>query len=383
MNNFFEIFNTLTLFDLTFLSVFCLLFILRVIYLFMFTGRGLFQKKVNNNNIDTPISLVITVRNQEENIQNNLPNILSDKGVDFETVVVDDYSQDNSYMVLGLLNKKHERLKISILHEETRFSVKLAQNVALKAASNNWVLSVPISTSEFGPEWLSDFTNTMDSDKNIIIGFSRVKQSNGIFNLLYRIESYYQYLKSVGFVQNGIPFIYSEENIAFQKQKYFAMGGFGKKINEPYANLELILNSFISKKTTGIFFGNQSAIVKSEDIERNDYLDLLKKSFRIESHLSISKKSILVFEEVTRLLLIPYAAIVIVLFPELWIIVAMPLGLKILAHLFIIKITQNRLNEGKIFISSLVYDLIMPYFKLFYRWSFNRKNKDKRWRSKV
>jgi hypothetical protein len=58
-------------------------------------------------------------------------------------------------------------------------------------------------------------------------------------------------------------------------------------------------------------------------------------------------------------------------------------GIKFIAHLFIIKITQNRLNERKIFISSLVYDLLIPYFKYFYRWYFNYRSRKNKWRSKV
>lgn len=379
-----NVFNGLAFTDLAFLVVFSVLFLIRLLYLFLFTGRILFRQKLKiSDSAKKPLSLILAVRDQEENLKNNLPKILSTESVDFEMVIVDDYSQDNSYLVLGLLKKRYKRLKISMLNQETRYSMKLAQNIALKAAGNDWVLTIPVSVSEFSPEWLAAVSKVADNNKNVIIGYSNIRWAKGFFNQLFRIESYFQYLKSVGFIQNGIPFVYSEENIAFQKSKYFEIGGFGQKITEPYANLELLINSFIRKNSTVILLGKETKILKSESINGTDYYELLKKSFRIEKHLSYFKRSVLVFEEITRLVILPYAFVVIVLFTGLWPVVAVLFFLKFLLHLVIIKITQNRLNERKIFISSLLYDLAIPYLKLFYRWHFNRRNKKKGWRSKV
>ncbi|MFN2262404.1 MAG: hypothetical protein ABR595_10100, partial [Psychroflexus sp.] len=68
---------------------------------------------------------------------------------------------------------------------------------------------------------------------------------------------------------------------------------------------------------------------------------------------------------------------------DLWPVIAGLLLIIFIARLFIIKITQNRLKERKIFISSLFYDLIIPYFKLFYRWYFNNRRQKQKWKVKV
>lgn len=378
-----NIFSELTLFDLVLLAIFIVLFFLRLIYLFLFTGRVLFKKRLNfDQSKHSPFSLILTLRNQEDNLKNNLPNILSNEAVDFEVVVVDDYSQDNSFLVLGLLNKKYKRLKISMLNQETRFSTKLAQNIALKAAKYDWVLTTPVEMYKVNPEWLSIISKVLTHEKSVVVAYSNVENSRGFFNHLFRIENCFQYQRSIGFILNGISYVYSEENVAFQKSNYFEMDGYRQKITEPFANLELLINSFIRKKTTTILFNKETSIRKKEPINHADYFELLKKSIRIEKHLSYPKRIVLASEETVRLLILPFAIVVIVLYTELWPVVAGLLGTKFLIHLVIIKILQNRLNERKIFISSLVYDLIMPYFKLFYRWHFNRRSRKNRWRNK-
>jgi hypothetical protein len=179
-----------------------------------------------------------------------------------------------------------------------------------------------------------------------------------------------------------VPFVYSEENVAFRKIKYFEIGGHAHKISETYANLELIINSFIRKKTTSILFQSDTAIKKTEDLIWNDYLDILKKSLRIEKHLSSSKKAVLAFDEFTKLLFLPLTILTIVLLFHLWPIFGILLFIMFVARLFIIKIALKRLNESKIFIPSLLYDLVISYFKLFYRWYFNNSRQKQKWKVK-
>ena len=369
-------------FELALALVFAVLFIIRILFLFLFTGRILFRKKIAQTS-PAPLSLIYTVRNEEIRLKNNLAPVLSINDVDFEVIVVDDFSQDNSFQVLGMLRGRSDRLKVSTLQQETRFSTKMAQNLALKAASYDWILSVPISYENATFEWISGISNALDNSKTVVISYSSAQNAGGFINRIYRIENYLSFTKSVGYILNNFPFIYSEENVAFQKKKYFEIGGHGLKISEAYANLELLINFFIRKQTTTILFQADTAIKKTEDLIWNDYLDILKKSLRIEKHLSGSKKAVLTFDETTKMLFPPLTVVVFILVFELWPLFSALLFIMLTARLFIIKIMQNRLNERKIFISSLIYDLIVPYFKFFYRWYFNNRGQKHKWKVKV
>ena len=361
---------------------FVALFVIRFTYLFLFTGRILFRKNIKQTTT-TPVSLIYTVRNEEVRLKNNLAPVLSINDCDFEVIVVDDFSQDNSFQVLGMLRGRSDRLKVSTLFQETRFSTKMAQNLALKAARYDWVMTVPISYENATSEWISGISSALDNNDTVVLSYCSAHRSKGFVNQIYRIENFLSFTKSIGYILNNFPFVYSEENVAFQKKKYFEIGGHGLKISEPYANLELLINFFIRKKTTAILFRSETAIKKTEDFVWNDFLDILKKSFRIEKHLTASKKSVLAFDELTKMLFPPVAIVAIVFLFDLWPLFAVLLFVMFSARLFIIKIAQNRLNERKIFISSLVYDLVVPYFKLFYRWYFNNRSQKQKWKMKV
>lgn len=383
IQNFINTFANLTTVQWTVLISFIVVFVLRFMYLFLFTGRVVFKKKsVATSQTGEKLSLIMTLRNEEDNIREKLPLILELKNVDFEVVAIDNFSQDNSLSVLGLLNQRYGRLKISMLSQETRYSVKYAQNIALKSASYNWVLISPLALNDINDEWLQSFVQkTSTNNINLIIGYSTVVPDKGVFNLLYRIENFFQQVKSTGYVCNNIPFVYSEENLAFNKEKYFELGGYAKNIQEPYANMELVVNNFIRKKSTVFNINCAVATRKQVEINKPEYFDLFKKSLRIENYLPFWKKQVLFVDELSQLLFIPLLVAVVLFCFGLFPLIAMLIGLKVIAHVLIIKIMQNRLNERKIFIPSLAYGLIMPYYKLFYRWHFNQSSRKHKWRN--
>jgi hypothetical protein len=174
-----------------------------------------------------------------------------------------------------------------------------------------------------------------------------------------------------------------EENVAFKKEIYFRKGGFGHHIKEYYANFELILNDFIKKKKTHINFGSGTAIRKEMSVSKSDFFELMKKEIRIRKNLTFSKRLILFFEKWLTLLFYFSVLIVIIYFQVLWPVILILVLLYIFTFAFIIKIGLNRLNERKLFLSSLGYALFIPIFKWFYQayyyYSSRRKQK---WKSK-
>ncbi|HKL32812.1 MAG TPA: glycosyltransferase [Tangfeifania sp.] len=361
-------------YDWALLGFFGLLYLLKLLYLFLFTGRILYRRKSAQTN-QVPLSLLLTYRNEEENLTNYLPQVLESLNPGSEVVAVDDYSQDNSLSVLGVLRESHSNLKVSALNQETRYSEKMAQNIALKAASNSWVMVIPPSHKVNSPEWLSAISSKINNEKEIIINYSNVKARKGFFQLLYRNERLFQQLKSFGFILNRLSYLSFEENIAFRKEKYFEAGGFGQHIKEHFANLELVLNDFIKKKKTAINFTSETTIQKEMNVSKPDYFELLKKELRIRQNLSFSKRFILFCEKWLTLLFFSFTVFTVIYFMELWPVISGLVLLYIVAFAFIIKISLNRLNERNLFLSSLVYALFIPVWKAGYQVYFQYKSR--------
>jgi glycosyltransferase involved in cell wall biosynthesis len=368
------------------LSVFCFVFALKLYFTIFFTG-GLLLKinnKTQQKNLNSDISLLMTVRNEEENLQKNLDKILSIDKLNYELVVVDDFSEDNSLSVLGTKAKKYKHLKISGLSQETRYSVKFAQNIALKAAKYEWVILIPAGIKEFSVNWLKSITSHVTDEVDVIIGYSNIQKEVGVVNRLYRAENFLQQIKSFEFINRGFSFIYNEENVAFRKKKYFELGGYGRKVGEFYANLELIINQFISGKKTEFSIHEDTSIKKSESVSTQHFFDLIRKEFSIEKQLSSLKKLILFINRTVNFLISILSLLVILFISGSWILVIASLLVLFFLHAFIIKNILNHLKEHNLFLTSLVYGNLVQIFKPFYRIYYRYKLRKRRelWKSK-
>ena len=86
-------------------------FLIQCFYLFYFSARVAFikeKKSLEKNGI----TVIICARNENENLKKNLPLVLNQKYDDFEVVVVNDRSWDNSIEILNNFKAKYSHLKI-------------------------------------------------------------------------------------------------------------------------------------------------------------------------------------------------------------------------------------------------------------------------------
>ncbi|MCG6186091.1 glycosyltransferase [Maribellus maritimus] len=382
INDVLKVISEAEIFQIVLFFVLLTLILIQIIFKIVFFVQILRGKKSAKGDGQSPVSLLMAVRNEENNLSEKLPHLLELDRDNYEVIVVDDFSQDNTLSVLGRLKKENSKLKVSVLNQETRFSIKLSQNIALKSAKNDWVLFIPPSITQYHDNWLESISDSVAESLDVVVNYSNVCKNGKFFNKLYRIETFLLYLKSMKYSLTGFPIVYFENNVVFRKDKYFGLGGYGKKIKEPFANLELLINQFLSKKKLNIVLNSETSIRFSEKITRHDYFDLMRKSFRIEQHLSYIKRVLITLSSGLKLITLPLVIAVIFLFIDVWPFVSTGIGLLLILHLLIIKTMQNRLNERKIFITSLVYELIMPYYKIVFRRRFNGKIRRQNGRAK-
>lgn len=358
---------------------FLLLFLILASYKLLFLFKAANSKSIPSGKTE-PISLLLTFRNEEEALAANIPAIMKSVDADFEVVAVDDCSQDQSSEVLKALKQEYPNFRTSLLKQQIQNSDKMAQNIALKAAQHDWVNVIPVSVRIPGEKWLNDISSGLDHENNTVVHYSNVAPGKGFYNRLYRLEMFYQQLKSFGFILNGLPFILSQDNVAFKKQQYFNKGGYKGIIAEPFSKLELVINSFVQKAAVSVNLSAETAIIRKENVHWKDYLELVKKEANIIKFLPVSIRLLLLIVEWSYLLLLPMGILLMLLVYNSWPYALAAAVILTAIHLVIIKKMQARLKDYKLFLPSLTVGLMMPYIKLFYRISFFRYGSRKEWR---
>jgi len=362
--------------DLIFLGVVAGIWLLVMYYNLQFNLRLAFSRIQPSGAATIPVTVIMIERNEENSLNKNLPGWLSMGYPEYEVWVVDDFSEDNSLIALGLMRLKFPRLKFTGLNQETRYSEKLSRNLALKAASfENMVFAHPGMEIPHS-HWLPGIATALSGQKSMAVGYTRIKPAKGFYHLIYRIELFFQQVESMSYCLNSLPFIATEENIAFKKQAYFDMNGFAGKIREEHLNMELIFNEVIKRKKNSVMLDGNLTLQKEMVADRMDYRNLLHKFFILKGSLRFNIKLISGFFNFMRILFIPSLIVCVILYPFLWPEIAILYLIYAVVRIIILKRLQNRLFERKMFVPSVIYGMLIPYIKFFTGWKYSYKRKN-------
>jgi cellulose synthase/poly-beta-1,6-N-acetylglucosamine synthase-like glycosyltransferase len=120
-----------------------------------------------------PVSVVICARNEAENLTNHLPLILEQDYPNFEVVVVNDCSDDDSQHILEKFQEKYPHLKATLIKHDEKFThgKKLALTVGIKAATNEWLLLTDADCKPESDQWLSTMQRSFTDTDNIVLGY--------------------------------------------------------------------------------------------------------------------------------------------------------------------------------------------------------------------
>lgn len=371
-------FELLKISDIILISALIVIFLIQLIYLIRYF-RLARHKDVAGSENPPQVTIITSVRNEEEHIRQIVQKFNEQQFENYQILVINYCSEDNTGGILSYLAESNPRLKVTSLSQETRFSEKQAINIGLKGASSPWIILLPFSTAQLTPDWLTGMCNLISPETDILIGYSNVERGKGFRNLICRLERFQQFMISGAWTLAGSPFVYNENNVLFRKSMYFETSGFRHKLNRNFANLELIFNENMKNGKVVLSTNPDLAIREHVDDDRGDHIRLLKKGVQIRQSLSLSKKIGLFLDDLTRIIFPIVVAVTIILHPEYWITFSVLPFVYLILLAIMIKMLMNRLNERKIFLSSFVYILIKPILNWWFFWSVYIIHRRNRW----
>lgn len=324
------------------------------------------QERKGDDTRERPVSILLSIRNEEDRIEKLLLQLLNQQYEEYEIIVVDNFSEDNTLTIVGALSKKYPRLKFSALSQEMRFSEKMAVNLALKAAHSEWIIFLSPGTREISPGFLKRINDEITDQQSLTLNYTNYWPQRSFYNTWCRVERFYSFLISAAYSLSGINLFFQQTNVLFPKQIYFESFGFKGQMNDDFANMELLFNK---EKKRKVFVTADPGTSLREDAKPGgpDFAELVQKRIQIIKNLSRIKRMILGMEDLAAILL--FTGLVWLLTTEIqhWFIYIIPVILVLAVHLFIVKSLQNHLNEKKIFISSFMYLLVRPVISCYHR----------------
>ena len=224
-----------------------LCFIVQLYYLLVIQGkfRSYQVQDFNKPFIQDAVSVIICARNEAKNLNKYLPDILNQNHPNFEVIVVNDCSLDDSEDLLRVFQSQYERLKVVTITEHPRFKTakKFAVTLGIKAASNEILLFTDADCKPQSSDWISLMAQHYSNPQiGIVLGYSPYQKVRGLLNALIRYETFQTALNYFSFALDGMPYMGVGRNLSYKKTLFFDGKGFAAHMHIPSGDDDLFVN---------------------------------------------------------------------------------------------------------------------------------------------
>ncbi len=200
------------------------------------------QPETPVNNL--PVSVIISARNEYNNLEKHLPLLLDQDHPDYEVVVVNDCSSDLSEFLLKDYEAKYPKLKVVTVNEHERFKTgkKFALTLGIKAAKNEHLLFTDADCEPATDHWLSRMASHFTHQTEIVLGYSPYKKDSGFLNLFIRFETLKTAVNYLSAALNGKAYMGIGRNLAYTKTLFFKNKGFASHMHVLSGDDDLFVN---------------------------------------------------------------------------------------------------------------------------------------------
>src|SRR5450759_3104826 len=329
-------------------------------YLFYYLAVYVF-KPSGIKTIKQPVSIIICARNEAENLSNFLPAVLEQDYPDYEVIVVNDCSEDNSYDILGKYLMQYPHLKISTVNKDPKFThnKKFAQFIGIKAAKNDILLFTDADCKPESDKWLEGMTSHFDDKITFVIGYGGYLNEKGLLNKYIRYDSMTIAMQYLGMAIRGVPYMGVGRNLAYRRSVFFDNKGYGAHNHIISGDDDLFVNTNATRENTLVEFreGTHTRSVPFSGL--NEWFTQKKRHLTTAPYYKFRDKLLLITESASRIVF--YTTFIVLLsFIFLWPYVLAVFGLRLIIQIIVFTLVQKKLNEKGLIIYSLFFDIFSP-----------------------
>lgn len=249
--------------DLTATLVFYLMALAVLVLAFFHLGifsRLAFRKQEVVPDRDLPVSVVVCARDESTALQQLIPLLMDQDHREFELVVVNDRSQDDTWEVLQWMRPRYPRLNPVNIQADEKFSYgkKIALGVGVRSAKHPHVLVTDADCLPTGRDWISTMAAGFRDGRQIVIGHSPYEVRPGITSLLERYDGFVKAVQYISFAQAGLPYMGVGRNMAFTGDLFFGAKGGNRHRQLMSGDDDLFINEVARARNTSAIADTRS-----------------------------------------------------------------------------------------------------------------------------
>ncbi|MBC7642729.1 MAG: glycosyltransferase [Flavobacterium sp.] len=348
-------------------------------YLIVFTKFS-FYKSQPVTSKKPPISVIVCAKNEEENVQKFIPILLKQDYPNFEVVLIDDASRDETLEVFEEFEKNFKNVKLVKVENNEAFwgNKKFALTLGIKAAKHDNLLFIDADCYPKSTQWIDEVASHFTDDKTIVLGYGAYEKSNSFLNKIIRFETMLTATQYFSWAKFGKPYMGVGRNLAYNRREFFNNNGFVDHIKIRSGDDDLFINQAADAQNTTLCCSPESFTISNP---KTSFKEWIKQKRRHVATANYYKKfdkmqlSLFYFSQMAFVLL----SVFLVISNYQWIIILSLILFRYLLAWIVLGFSAAKLKEKDVMFWFPVIEITL-IFTQFYIFIINIFSKPVHWK---
>ena len=238
-------------------AAFVLIGFLNLLYYFGFFRFAFAASETSRNDKNVPVSVIICAKNEAQNLRKFLPEIFSQNHSDFEVVVINDASTDDTLEVLEEFQKHEPKLRIVNVQNNEAFwaNKKYALTLGIKKAKKPYLLFTDADCRPETEFWLQEMTAHFETKASIILGYGGYFiKKRSLLNKFIRFETLFTAIQYFSYARWGLPYMGVGRNLAYTSEEFYRQNGFATHLHLRSGDDDLFVNGAANRENIALCF---------------------------------------------------------------------------------------------------------------------------------
>lgn len=335
-----------------------------VYYLFIF-GKFSFAKPQETKEKHIPVSVIVCAKNEEENLKKLIPMLAKQDYQNFEIVIIDDASYDNTRFLVEEFQNEIPNLKLVKVENNEAFwgNKKFALTLGIKASTKEYLLFTDADCFPNSDNWIKEMSAHFTMHKTIVLGYGAYAKTSGFLNKLIRFETLLTATQYFSWAKLGKPYMGVGRNLAYKREEFFKTNGFINHMKIRSGDDDLFINEASNASNTTISYSPDSFTYSDAKTSFSEWFTQKRRHVSTAKLYKTFDRNQLALFYLSQLLFL-LTPITLLALQYQWIIVLSAIGLRYLVAWISLGFSAGKLEEKDVMYWYPILEIILIFTQL-------------------
>jgi len=281
---------------MTFVAFGCFALVGLLYTLYFFTRLAFKKPVVLTDHLNyPPVTIILAARNESDNLYENIPLLMQQDYPEFEVIVVNHQSIDDTTYLLSAYQRNFPNLRVIEVakNPHLRPGKKLPLTLGIKGARYEHLVFTDADCKPASMDWLKGLVSGFSDANQVVLGYGPISKEKGFLNRLVRFDTAWIGMSYFSFALAGKAYMGVGRNLAYTKSIFNEVSGFKSHYALSSGDDDLFVQDATEKTAVSVVLDERTFCVSDGPTTWEGFVRQKSRHFTTSVHYEVIKKLLL------------------------------------------------------------------------------------------